>query len=142
MIKLDTKMPSSCADCFACGMHDLTHSYKCRLTGEELPELKFYDLLATKNPRMKNCPLQEDNSTELKPCPFCGSAVELKKSPMWRTNSDGTTHGYKDCYNLEIACPKCGCSTFKTKGDTVNFTEEQIKNYVVKNWNTRYKNNE
>lgn len=136
MIKINAEMPNSCADCFACGMHDLSHAYKCRLTGEELPEIKFYDLLATKNPKMKNCPLQEDAST-LKPCPFCGSAVELKRSPMWRTYSDGTTHGYKDCYELEIACPKCGCSTFKTKGDTVNFTEEQIKDYVVKNWNTR-----
>lgn len=135
MIKINAEMPNSCADCFACGMHDLSHAYKCRLTGEELPEIKFYDLLATKNPKMKNCPLQEDAST-LKPCPFCSSAVELKKSPMWR-NFNGITHGYTGCYQLEITCPQCGCSTSKTKGDTVNHTEEQIKDYVVKNWNTR-----
>lgn len=136
MIKINTEMPHSCADCFACKMNNITYSYKCRLTGEELPEIKFLDLLATKNPKMDKCPLQEV-TTELKPCPFCGSAVELKKSPMWRTYSDGTTHGYKDCYELEISCLKCGCSTFKTKGDTVTCTEEQAKNYIVTNWNTR-----
>lgn len=136
MIKLDTKMPSSCADCFACRMHDLTHSFRCRLTGEELPELQFYALLATKNPKMENCPLQKD-SPELKPCPFCGSTVEIQKKPLWRTNSDGSTHGYYNCYSLEIICFNCGCSTFKTKSNTVYRTEEEAKKEIIKNWNER-----
>ncbi len=136
MIKLDTKMPSSCADCFACEMHDITHIFRCRLTGEELPEIKFYDLLAEKNPKMKNCPLQEDSS-ELKPCPFCGSEVKIKRSPLWHEYPNGTTRGYKDCYTLEISCSKCGCSTNLTKADTVNLTEDMAKNTIIKNWNER-----
>lgn len=136
MIKINTKMPSSCVDCFACGMHNLTHSYKCRLTGEELPELEFYALLATKNPKMENCPLQKDNS-ELKPCPFCGSEVKIKRSPLWHEYPNGTTRGYKDCYELEISCSKCGCSTYRTKADTVNLTEDMAKNIIIKNWNER-----
>ena len=137
MIKINTEMPRSCADCFAL-VGDELHDYVCKLTGHTIKDAEFIEILSKKPPRLNNCPLQEDN-TELKPCPFCGSAVELKKSPMWRTwrTSDGTTHEYKDCYKLEIACPKCGCSTFKTKGDTVYSTEEQTKNYVIKNWNTR-----
>ena len=137
MIKINTKMPRSCADCFACGMHNLSHSYKCRLTGEELPELEFYALLATKNPKMENCPLQEDNSTELKPCPFCGSEVKIKRLPLWHEYPNGATRGYKDCYELEITCPKCGCSTYRTKADTVNLTEDMAKNIIIKNWNER-----
>ena len=136
MIKLDTKMPSSCANCFACGMHDLTHNFRCRLTGEELPEIKFYELLAKKNPKMKNCPLQEDRATELKPCPFCGSEVKIKKSPLWH-EYNGIMHGYKDCYEFEISCSKCGCSTYRTKADTVSLTEDMAKNTIIKNWNER-----
>ena len=136
MIKLDTRMPHSCADCFACGMHDLTHNFRCRLTGEELPEIKFYELLAQKNPKMKNCPLQEDNSAELKPCPFCGSEVKIKRSPLWH-EYNGIMHGYKDCYEFEISCSKCGCSTYRTRADTVSLTEDIAKNIVIKNWNKR-----
>ena len=75
MIKIDAEMPHSCVGCFACAINDLTCSYKCRLTGEELPYIKFYDLLATQNPKMKNCPLQEDTSI-LKPCSSYNSAVD------------------------------------------------------------------
>jgi rRNA maturation protein Nop10 len=138
MININREMPNSCADCFACGMHDITHAFRCRLTGEELLERQFYDLLTKKNPRMKNCPLQEEkNSTTLKPCPFCGSAVEIQKKPLWRTNSDGSTHGYYNCYTLEIVCFNCGCSTFKAKSDTVYRTEEEAKREIIKNWNHR-----
>ena len=139
MIKINTEMPRSCAECFAL-VGDELHDYVCKLTGHTIKDAEFIEILSKKPPRLNNCPLQEDN-TELKPCPFCGSAVELKKSPMWRTYSDGTTHGYKDCYELEIACPKCGCSTFTTKGDTVNFIEENIKDYIIKNWNARWNEN-
>ena len=140
MIKINTKMPRSCAECFALVGDDL-HGYCCKFTGRTIRDAESIKILFKSSSRPKDCPLQEDN-TELKPCPFCGSVVELKKSPMWRTYSDGTTHGYTDCYELEIACPKCGCSTFKTKGNTVNFTEESIKNYIVRNWNMRNENNE
>lgn len=141
MIKIDTEMPRSCTDCFALAGDEL-YDFVCKLTGQTMKDAEFVKLLSKRGTlKMDRCPLQEDTST-LKPCPFCGSAVELKKSPMWRTYSDGTTHGYKDCYELEIACPKCGCSTFKTKGDTLNFAEENIKNYIITNWNTRDKDNE
>lgn len=136
MIKIDTKIPHSCVDCFACGQHDIMRSFRCRLTGEELSELEFFNLLAKKNPRMKNCPLQEEDSTVLKPCPFCGSSVEIQKQPLWQT-INGSTHGYYNCYNFEITCLKCGCSTFKTKSDTVYRTEEEAKREIIKNWNTR-----
>lgn len=136
MIKINTRMPHSCAACFACEMHDLTHSFRCRLTGEELPEIKFYELLATKNPKMKNCPLQEE-SPELKPCPFCGSEAKIKRSPLWHEYPDGTIHGYKDCYELEISCSECGCSTYRAKADTVYLTEDMAKNTIIKNWNER-----
>lgn len=139
MIKINTKMPSSCASCFACEMNNITCSHKCRLTGEELSDINFYVLLATKNPKMKNCPLQKDSATELKPCPFCGSEVKIKRSPLWHEYPNGTTRGYKDCYELEISCPECGCSTYRTRADTVNLTEDMAKNIIIKNWNERKK---
>ena len=135
MIKLDIEMPRSCADCFAL-VGDELHGYVCKLTKQTIKDSEFVKLQGTS--KMDKCPLQEDTSV-LKPCPFCGSTVEIKKTPMWREDDFGKTiHGYRDCYSLKISCPKCGCSTARTNIDTVNITEEQAKNYIVKNWNTRY----
>lgn len=137
MIKLNVEMPRSCAECFAL-VGDELHGYVCKLTGHTIKDTEFIKILSKKLPRLNNCPLQEDTSV-LKPCPFCGSAVEIKKTPMWIEDDFGKTiHGYKDCYTLKISCPKCGCSTARTNLDTVNTTEEQAKNYIVKNWNMRY----
>ena len=135
MIKLNVEMPISCVDCFAL-TEDEIHNYKCRLLGQTVNYKKFWDIISKRPAKMDNCPLQEDTST-LKPCPFCGSAVEIKRHPLWQTNSDGQTHGYKDCYKLEISCPECGCSTNRTKSDTVSLTEDQAKNIIAENWNTR-----
>ena len=138
MLKINTEMPSSCADCFAL-IGDELHGYVCKLTGQTMKDAEFVKLLSKRGTlKMDKCPLQEDNS-ELKPCPFCGSEVKIKKSPIWREYSDGTIHGYKNCYKLEISCTKCGCSTDKTKVDTVNLTEDMAEKIIIKNWNERKK---
>jgi len=70
-----------------------------------------------------------DNTTgELKPCPFCGSNVELVSYPI---------RGYNGCVEYSISCGKCGCRLNYNKGDTIYRTDKEAKEYVITKWNTR-----
>jgi hypothetical protein len=35
---------------------------------------------------------------KLKPCPFCGSEVDIKEIPLWKESSKGVSHGYEGEY--------------------------------------------
>lgn len=69
----------------------------------------------------------------LKPCPFCGSEVELEKNPLWYGNG----RGYKDCYEFVIRCKKCGCRVDQPKNDSVYRSEEKAKENAIEAWNRR-----
>jgi len=73
------------------------------------------------------------DSNELLPCPFCGSAVSIRR--------DSGNWGYTSAF-LEIACPnKCAKFAHDAEGwDSkrgVFSIEEEAKNAVVTRWNTR-----
>ena len=69
---------------------------------------------------------------KIKPCPFCGTEVELSKNPLWHGG-----HGYYNCFEFEIVCPKCGCNVTCNKNDTIYRTEEEAINNVTNAWNER-----
>ena len=69
---------------------------------------------------------------ELKPCPFCGTEVELEKIPLWRGS-----HGYYGCYEFKIRCKKCGAQQNYMLNDTVYRSEDEAIKNVVKAWNRR-----
>ena len=69
----------------------------------------------------------------LKLCPFCGSEVELEKKPLWHGNG----RGYKDCYEFEIRCRKCGGRVDQPGNDTVYRSEEKAKENAIEAWNRR-----
>lgn len=69
---------------------------------------------------------------ELKPCPFCGSDVEMKKIPLWHGG-----HGYYNCYEFKVVCEKCGCTLNYEYADTIYRSEEEAISNVVKAWNGR-----
>lgn len=73
---------------------------------------------------------------ELKPCPFCGSEVELEKKPLWYGNG----RGYKDCYEFVIRCKKCGCRVDQPENDSVYRSEEKAKKNAIEVWNRRASN--
>lgn len=68
----------------------------------------------------------------LKPCPFCGTKVEMIRKPLW----DGS-HGYQGCYDFKVICEKCGCTLNYSYADTVYRTEEEAINNVINTWNER-----
>ncbi len=70
--------------------------------------------------------------SKIKPCPFCGTEVELSKNPLWQGS-----HGYYNCFEFEIVCPKCGCNVTYNKNDTVYHTEKEAIQNVIKVWNKR-----
>ena len=70
---------------------------------------------------------------DLKPCPFCGSKVELEKNPLWYGNG----RGYKNCYEFVIRCKKCGCRVDQPKNDSVYRSEEKAKKNAIEAWNRR-----
>ena len=70
--------------------------------------------------------------SELKPCPFCGSEVELEKMPLWYGS-----RGYKDCYEFKICCKKCGCNVNQPQNDTVYRSETIAKENAIRAWNIR-----
>ena len=71
---------------------------------------------------------------ELKPCPFCGAKVKLRKEAMWWDN-----RGYKDCYRYAISCPECGCALAMRNNDTISRTDSEAKRNAIKAWNRRVK---
>ena len=71
-------------------------------------------------------------SNILKPCPFCGSEVNLDKSPLWNGS-----HGYHGCYEFLIRCKKCGCNITLPKNDTVYRSEETAMKNAINAWNKR-----
>lgn len=74
------------------------------LKAESIPDLLGIDIVnAVKNgKRLSN---SKSNTPELKPCPFCGTKVELTRMPLWHGN-----HGYHGCFSFKVKCSKCGCS--------------------------------
>ncbi len=70
----------------------------------------------------------KSNASELKPCPFCGSDVKLKKWDI---------RGYTGCFNFGIKCSKCGCVVDYVDSDTIYRSEEEAIANVVKAWNER-----
>lgn len=70
----------------------------------------------------------KSNTSELKPCPFCGTKVKMRKVPLY---------GYSDRFEFEVKCPKCGCSVDYKHNDTVYRSEEEAIANVVKAWNER-----
>ena len=69
---------------------------------------------------------------KIKSCPFCGTEVELSKNPLWHGG-----HGYYNCFEFEIVCPKCGCNVRYDKNDTIYRTEEEAIQNVINAWNKR-----
>ena len=79
--------------------------------------------------------IEEQNSKELKDCPFCGSHVEMKSEIL------GTPFGrysYSSGYEFSIKCDECGCTTTECTTTTTNMTEEEAKAKVADAWNERH----
>jgi hypothetical protein len=73
----------------------------------------------------------------LEPCPFCGEMVFMEKKPLWRTNCDGTTHGYHGCFKYDVYCRVCGCTINLPGNDTVYRTDEEAIKNVTEAWDRR-----
>lgn len=73
-------------------------------------------------------------SIKLKPCPFCGTKVEMMKIPLWHDS-----HGYHGCYEFKIRCENCGCTLNYSQNDTIYRSEEKAMENVVNAWNRRSK---
>ena len=67
-------------------------------------------------------------TSELKPCPFCGTEVKMRKVPLY---------GYPGCFDFEVKCPKCGCTIDYNYNDTIYRSEKEAVANVVKSWNER-----
>ena len=72
---------------------------------------------------------------ELKPCPFCGDEVGLKRNKLWTDSG----HGYKGCYEYIIRCdnPDCSCNIKLPKNNTIYNNDQDAVNNAIKAWNTR-----
>ncbi len=70
---------------------------------------------------------------ELRPCPFCGSTVEIEKVPLWNGS-----HGYHGCYEFIIVCQNCGAKPRYHQNDTIYRGEEEAKANVIRAWNIRF----
>lgn len=73
------------------------------------------------------------NIDGIKPCPFCGSAVDITEDKLW----DERGHGYQDCYGYFIMCHKCGCTVNYSFNDTICRDKESAIANVINTWNTR-----
>ncbi len=73
---------------------------------------------------------------KIKPCPFCGTEVELSKNPLWQGS-----HGYYNCFEFKIICSKCGCNVTYNKNDTIYRSEEEAIQNVIEAWNKRNESN-
>lgn len=69
---------------------------------------------------------------KIKPCPFCGTEVELSKKPLWHEG-----HGYYNCFEFEIVCSTCGCNVRYDRNDTIYRTEKEAIQNVINAWNRR-----
>ena len=83
-----------------------------------------------------------DCRTKLLPCPFCGNDnIHITKKALWWELDDGRVRsGYKDCYEFEVVCDKCGAHPTYTKNDTVYRSKEEAMSHVVNKWNERVQN--
>ena len=72
----------------------------------------------------------------LKPCPFCGKEVTIKREPLWRGS-----HGYVGCYEYIIQCdnPDCRCEINLGQNDTVYRDDETARQNAINAWNRRTK---
>jgi len=71
--------------------------------------------------------------SELKPCPFCGSEVELEKIPLWY----GNDRGYKDCYKFEIRCKSVVVESINLKMILYTEAKKKAKKNAIEAWNRR-----
>ena len=77
---------------------------------------------------------------ELKPCPFCGEIPYIERKPLWHTCSDGTTTGYRGCFEYDIYCHECGCKIPLKGNDTIYHTDKEAKQNAIEAWNRRADN--
>lgn len=75
-----------------------------------------------------NKPESKSNESELKPCPFCGTEVKMRKVPLY---------GYPGCFEFDVRCSKCGCTLDFTRADSIYYSEEEAVANVRKKWNER-----
>ena len=77
-------------------------------------------------------------ANELKPCPFCGETPYIEKIPLWKTHSDGTTHGYYNNFEYDIHCHECGCRIPLIANDTIYRDDKKAKQNAIDAWNRRH----
>ena len=70
----------------------------------------------------------KSNASELKPCPFCGTEVKMRKIPLY---------GYSGCFEFDVRCSKCGCTLDFTQADSIYRSEQEAVANVTKKWNER-----
>ena len=68
---------------------------------------------------------------KVKPCPFCGSAVELAE----REYAEYAGNYFTNCFSI-IECKNCGIAMKVYPKNTYGTTREQ-KEELVKKWNRR-----
>ena len=81
--------------------------------------------------------IEEQNSKELKDCPFCGSQVEMK-SHIFGTPFGRYNNNYLSGYEFSIKCDDCGCTTTECTTTARDMTEEEAKAKVANAWNKRH----
>ena len=69
----------------------------------------------------------------LKRCPFCGAEAELHIDPL-----QNGSHGYHDCYQYFVQCPKCRTLRPDGSSNTIYHTADEALQYAVDKWNQRY----
>lgn len=114
--------------------------YKRLLEAEKNWRESLEDEIAKKDKQIRSLKAELDikaesksSAQELKPCPFCGTEVKLLKKPLWHGS-----HGYHNCFDFSVKCPKCGCTVDYIDSDTIYRSEEEAISNVVKSWNERY----
>ena len=60
--------------------------------------------------------------------------LNMEKVPLWNGS-----HGYKGCYEYDIACknPYCRCRVYLGLNDTVYKSDEKAQREAIKHWNRR-----
>ncbi len=69
---------------------------------------------------------------QLKPCPFCGANVRVKKKKLLRG-----VHYTLNYYKYVIRCKNCGCRVRLEGNDTIYRSDEEAKANAIKAWNRR-----